>query len=423
MATQKNEEWIFSAERDGQRVLLKGYGFQHISSSILSGFSSCSLSSMSEVPRNPERVRSDGISSDLGNSGGPLRSLSDHVLSDNSDVDCTTNESTLGKFVVEISGGKFEEQNAKNTKAIPDRVVRIDSDIVYNAEIRSTDLTSSSNSAAVLENEDELEWLLTMPRMHESIAGVTALVDAYGGSCDPHAILSEVINSNGGFGDTPLRDNSTSDDDDSFSATCDDNYVVLSPQTMPLFYVELPFPVPGTSLKDWILGTSPLSRWTPPSPRRPTPSFSINTGRQYAQSYSINDDSLSVDSSSNKGRSPWELQHMARQILAIISAVHSAGKAHGAICPGAVQVEENSERVRLRVLPASLLLREMSAFGNDPLLPFLAPEILNQGIQKTTIGRPSGPSSTASPSSTPPSSTPPGTSSPRSARRTSSQLP
>ena len=265
MATQKNEEWIFSAERDGQRVLLKGYGIQHRPSSILSRFSSPSLSSMSHVPRNPERVRSDGISSDLGSSGGPLRSLNDHVLADNSDVDCTTNEFTLGKFGVEISGEKIEEQNANNIKVIPDRVVGIDSDIVYDAEVRSTDLTSSSNSAAVLENEDELEWLLTMPRMHESIAGVTALVDAYGGLCDPHAILSEVINSNGGFGDPPLRDNPTSDDDDTFSATCADNYVVLSPQTMPLFYVELPFPVPGTSLKDWILGTLPSSRWTPPS--------------------------------------------------------------------------------------------------------------------------------------------------------------
>ena len=75
---------------------------------------------------------------------------------------------------------------------------------------------------------------------------------------------------------------------------------------------------------------------------------------------------------------------MARQVLAILSAVHSAGKAHGAVCPGAVEVgtSDISERVRLRVLPASLLLREMAAFGSDPMLPYLAPELVDQGLRR-----------------------------------------
>ena len=47
---------------------------------------------------------------------------------------------------------------------------------------------------------------------------------------------------------------------------------------------------------------------------------------------------------------------MARHVLAILSAVHGAGRAHGALHPTAVEVEyEGSERVRLKVLPACLL--------------------------------------------------------------------
>ena len=43
---------------------------------------------------------------------------------------------------------------------------------------------------------------------------------------------------------------------------------------------------------------------------------------------------------------------MARHVLAILSAVHGAGRAHGALHPTAVEVEyEDSERVRLKVLP------------------------------------------------------------------------
>ena len=46
---------------------------------------------------------------------------------------------------------------------------------------------------------------------------------------------------------------------------------------------------------------------------------------------------------------------MARHILAILSAVHGAGRAHGALHPTAVEVEyEGSERVRLKVLPTYL---------------------------------------------------------------------
>lgn len=47
---------------------------------------------------------------------------------------------------------------------------------------------------------------------------------------------------------------------------------------------------------------------------------------------------------------------MARHVLAILSAVHGAGRAHGALHPTAVEVEyEGSERVRLKVLPTCLL--------------------------------------------------------------------
>ena len=47
---------------------------------------------------------------------------------------------------------------------------------------------------------------------------------------------------------------------------------------------------------------------------------------------------------------------MARHVLAILSAVHGAGRAHGALHPTAVEVEyEGSERVRLKVLPTFLL--------------------------------------------------------------------
>ena len=47
---------------------------------------------------------------------------------------------------------------------------------------------------------------------------------------------------------------------------------------------------------------------------------------------------------------------MARHVLAIFSAVHEAGRAHGALYPTAVEVEyEGSERVRLKVLPTCLL--------------------------------------------------------------------
>ena len=47
---------------------------------------------------------------------------------------------------------------------------------------------------------------------------------------------------------------------------------------------------------------------------------------------------------------------MARHVLAILSAVHGAGRAHGALHPTAVEVEyEGSERVLLKVLPTCLL--------------------------------------------------------------------
>ena len=47
---------------------------------------------------------------------------------------------------------------------------------------------------------------------------------------------------------------------------------------------------------------------------------------------------------------------MARHVLAILSAVHGAGRAHGALHPTTVEVEyEGSERVRLKVLPTCLL--------------------------------------------------------------------
>ena len=46
---------------------------------------------------------------------------------------------------------------------------------------------------------------------------------------------------------------------------------------------------------------------------------------------------------------------MARHILAILSAVHGAGRAHGALHPTAVEVEyEGSERVRLKILPTPM---------------------------------------------------------------------
>ena len=47
---------------------------------------------------------------------------------------------------------------------------------------------------------------------------------------------------------------------------------------------------------------------------------------------------------------------MARHVLAILSAVHGAGRAHDALHLTAVEVEfEGSERVRLKVLPTCLL--------------------------------------------------------------------
>ena len=46
---------------------------------------------------------------------------------------------------------------------------------------------------------------------------------------------------------------------------------------------------------------------------------------------------------------------MARHVLAILSAVHGVGRAHGALHPTAVEVEyEGSERLRLKVLPTCL---------------------------------------------------------------------
>ena len=58
---------------------------------------------------------------------------------------------------------------------------------------------------------------------------------------------------------------------------------------------------------------------------------------------------------------------MARHVLAILSAVHGAGRAHGALHPTAVEVEyEGSERVRLKVLPTCLL-----RFSRENLAPEL----------------------------------------------------
>ena len=53
---------------------------------------------------------------------------------------------------------------------------------------------------------------------------------------------------------------------------------------------------------------------------------------------------------------PGGVQLMARHVLAILSAVHGAERAHGALHPTAVEVGyEGSERVRLKVLPTCLL--------------------------------------------------------------------
>ena len=59
---------------------------------------------------------------------------------------------------------------------------------------------------------------------------------------------------------------------------------------------------------------------------------------------------------------------MARHVLAILSAVHGAGRAHGALHPTAVEVleYEGSERLRLKVLPTCLL-----CFSSEYLAPGL----------------------------------------------------
>ena len=58
---------------------------------------------------------------------------------------------------------------------------------------------------------------------------------------------------------------------------------------------------------------------------------------------------------------------MARHVLAILSAMHGAGRAHGALHPTVVEVEyEGSERVRLKVLPTCLL-----CFSSENLAPEL----------------------------------------------------
>ena len=60
----------------------------------------------------------------------------------------------------------------------------------------------------------------------------------------------------------------------------------------------------------------------------------------------------------NKGsRSPWEVQHMARQVVSVLSIVHSQQSVHGALDPHMVDVEENTGRVVLRVLRVSTTQR------------------------------------------------------------------
>jgi hypothetical protein len=239
----------------------------------------------------------------------------------------------------------------------------------------------------MLEDENELEWLMTMPRMQDSIAGVTALVDAYDGANDPQTVLADAMNSSSLC--TEVGNNT--------------KCMVLSLQTTPLFYLELPFPIPGTTLWDWVLETTPPLLLSKAGHLRCAATSNPVEAPRHART---SEDEAPVCSGLSslsrfpqglqppgkkekgpdcgiiKGRSPWELQHMARQILAILSAVHSTGKSHGAISPGAIEVEENSGRVRLRVLPASLILEGMNYSGSNPTLPYLAPELEDRGMRR-----------------------------------------
>jgi len=59
---------------------------------------------------------------------------------------------------------------------------------------------------------------------------------------------------------------------------------------------------------------------------------------------------------------------MARHILAILAAMHGAGRSHGAIHPTVIEIEEGSETVRIKILPTCLL-----RFSKE----YLAPELIN----------------------------------------------
>ena len=246
--------------------------------------------------------------------------------------------------------------------------------------------------------------------LHPSIAGPSALVDSLLASYDAAPSNNSSSNSSSsrssssrstnssigtGFaGWSPLADAlskgargpaqaaSSSDDAASAagSAACglDASFLAtLAAAPQPLFWVELPFPHPGTTLVDWVLhtadapGARPANQGGRPgsggssssggggSSSRVSAAAAAAAARQAAQAAEAAALAASSDARAaaqltrshlgssggggggNSGpllRSAWEVQHMARLVLAILAAVHGAGHAHGALHPTAIEV-------------------------------------------------------------------------------------
>ena len=192
--------------------------------------------------------------------------------------------------------------------------------------------------------------------LHPSIAGPSALIDSLLVHRDhqPNADststcragwspLADALSTTGSGGDGSSSGGSA--EATSSSGTNEEwdasllSALAVAPQ--PLFWVELPFPHPGTTLVEWVM-----------HPAAAPGNLSRNQGAHTATNSSNNSSvggsggrgsgSSGGSASSNSGspqlRSAWEVQHMARLILAILAAMHGAGHSHGALHPTAVEV-------------------------------------------------------------------------------------
>lgn len=217
------------------------------------------------------------------------------------------------------------------------------------------------------EEESELERLLAMP-LHPSIAGPSALVDSllvhhdHSSSDAPSAstrpsgwspladALSTSGSGGGGSGVSSSLKGSTSDINEEWDASL---LSALAAAPQPLFWIELPFPHPGTTLVEWVLHPA-AAPGTPSSQSQGSTAAAQHARSQMNSGAGGGGETSNGSSSSSSGgslrssnassgsspllRSAWEVQHMARLILAILAAMHGAGHSHGALHPTAVEV-------------------------------------------------------------------------------------